>query len=214
MKIFNRILSRCVLLSVSCAALVACASTSNESGADKMAVSIPLPPAEMPPATTVGTEYQWIKNGERHDSKILAVSDGVLSGESSDGCKWKTTDWQFTPTLAWEECDGYTGSRTLKKSKGSPWPMQVGNKWSHSYSSVTSKGTGYSWKYRCNVRNTERVSVPAGEFDAFKIVCKDKWNVRTEWFAPEYAGGSTVRIKYERDSGTTDYELVKFARGG
>lgn len=213
MKSQNQRCIRSLILSGISLSLIACAATGDIDDTTNKQVSSAMPPAAKPELTTAGTEFHWLRNGKPYMSRVVEVVDGVVIGESSDGCKWKIVDLQFAPTVGWENCDGYTGSRKIRKSKGSPWPMQVGNKWSHSYSSHKSDGTAYSWNYKCKVAGTEQVAVGVGEFDTYKIVCRDKWNVKTQWFAPGLAGGIVVAIENNRDSGTTRSELSRLVTG-
>ena len=73
----------------------------------------------------------------------------------------------------------------MENVKGALFPLEVGNKMSFN---VVGKSTNWpdGWKEKrtCKVTAQERVTVEAGDFDAFKVVCNDEWRTRTWYFSP------------------------------
>jgi len=104
------------------------------------------------------------------------------------------------------------------------FPMHVGLTWSGHFETVvrTTSGTvtqHYSTALDCEVRCLERVDVPAGIFEAFRIECARKQSDlhyqerSTYWYAPE-AGVSVLAEHVRRDMpGLVDrQELIAFDR--
>ncbi len=162
-------------------------------------VSQLLGPTSKPPLNKVGYEWHAIRNGKPYVAKTVAVTDGTYTVEGSNGCSY-TSSAPFAPSLEWSKCTGSTGTQEIRKTKGSAWPMQVKNKFSFTYSGRNKKGSSWRDTRRCKVKDQVRVTVPAGEFDTYKVVCVDKWNTRTWWFAPELDGGTTVAFKRKHRS--------------
>jgi hypothetical protein len=74
------------------------------------------------------------------------------------------------------------------------FPLQVGKKWEGKnigFSAID----GYTWEdeAKCEVTGFETVKVAAGEFPAYKVDCKDSWQVgsfsgtdaSTRWYSPK-----------------------------
>ena len=40
-------------------------------------------------------------------------------------------------------------------------------------------------KRRCEVTNTERIRIVSGEYDTYKLVCKERFGTRTWWLSPK-----------------------------
>jgi CubicO group peptidase (beta-lactamase class C family) len=150
---------------------------------DEMPVSKELAPMEKP-TTEVGDKWNAVRKGEEFIETAIALDGDVVTYETSDGCIYKELEWGFAPSLEWSDCPGSVdGTQKITKSKGSPWPMQVKTKFEYSF---TGEGDG-EWRgeRKCEVKKQVRVKVPAGEYDTFKLECKDKWDTRTWWISPE-----------------------------
>lgn len=96
-------------------------------------------------------------------------------------------------TKQWQPCRTLQNSERAVCTGSFKFPMQIGNK--HSYEKLPwSNGQGHS-SADCEVVGEEKVSVPAGSFDAVKIECSGFWNrvyggtysgrqKETVWYAP------------------------------
>ena len=117
------------------------------------------------------------------------------------------------------------GARENIVARGSDslWPLKIGNK-----ASYTERGTwkdkrnGSEHTYRahwsCEVTGIERVAVPAGEFDTWKIVCS-RYNssrsprsrprqIKTWFYAPQISHFVLVTSKYFYDKPSRRQELL------
>ena len=144
----------------------------------------------------------------------------VLRVSSSDNPQPRTS--QFT--REWQPC------RTMKNSNQSicagalKFPMQLGNK--HSYENLPwTNGNGHS-SGSCEVKGQEKVTVPAGTFDAVRIDCGGYWNrvfggvfsgrvTETHWYSPKISRlVKTQFTDYNSGSGgvfnKTQTELIEF----
>lgn len=147
---------------------------------------------------------------DQHVSTIIAVDGDTYSAEDSLGCKWASLVHGFAPSSSWENCSGSTGTQTITKVKGSPWPLKAKTKFKYYFRGKNAKEESWTGQRTCKVKGQVRVKVPAGEYDTFKLVCKDKWNSRTWWISPEL--GSTVawkRDSYNNNSRDAMQELTK-----
>jgi len=193
------------------AALTSCSTIEQTSDVDNSSAEseeIDLPAVEKPQDRVAGTKYVWITDGETTNMKIIEVDDGVITASLENGCQWKVDGWSYAPVLEWTKCNGSSAYRKIRKSKGTPWPMQVGNRWSYSYTHVPETGNTARRTYRCNVETAENLVVPAGEFQAFKIVCKDRSVTNTYWHTSQHAAGLVKHISKTAKT-TSISELVE-----
>ena len=94
------------------------------------------------------------------------------------------------------------------------YPVKVGNSWTqHERMSVHSTGKTLEFDYSCKVEDFEKVVVPAGSFDAFRIHCTNSiGSDEVYWTSPGL--GSFVKTQLKRDAsspfgaGTQEQELV------
>jgi len=87
-----------------------------------------------------------------------------------------------------------------------PAPWTVGKEWSCNFVSTGYRGRTYPFTYSGKLDGMEKVTVPAGTFDALRITLNagSKW---TFWYAP------AVRYYIKSDTGNpiTSFELVQYS---
>lgn len=99
---------------------------------------------------------------------------------------------------------------------GLRFPLEVGARWRQPYIGFTGfNNLIWDGEAQCKVESFEPVSVPAGDFDAFRIACVEKWMVGpktgathvTRWYAP--AAGAVVRQVHREDPARWNFELLR-----
>jgi len=113
-------------------------------------------------------------------------SDGTLetaADASAERVTWTDSQGNTssgTPDFVFGRSQWQRGSRRgtrrfFPKETGSLWPLQKGNTVQYTETGTWVDASGVEKSYRsrwvCSVMGTERVSVPAGRFDTWKIVC-------------------------------------------
>ena len=97
------------------------------------------------------------------------------------------------------------------------FPLAVGKRWSGSYVGYTDYNKLlWDGETSCKVEALEKVTVPAGEFEAFRIECKEGWKVgprggsfpATRWYAPSI--GAVVKEQHKREPERWNYELASY----
>jgi hypothetical protein len=98
---------------------------------------------------------------------------------------------------------------------GYEYPLQVGKTWKTRHRATnTMTGRVVEFDYSCIVEGVERVTVRAGTFDAFKIVCENELSRDVTWASHEV--GLNVKMDYRRKpanpsgEGTQQAELAAF----
>ena len=170
------------------------------------------------PLIKVGDRWKNEQKDKRTGNKesettrtVTAVSAGMVEGTENDGTFKMTTD--LNPLE----------STTVAVVSGEPkflsFPLEVGKKWSFKYNfaNKTNQSKGRS-QLDAEVVAYEKVTVPAGSFDAFRIEAKGFWNNDTSrnngrsksvyWYAP--AAKSVVRTEYEDGYNNWVRDLVEF----
>ena len=85
-----------------------------------------------------------------------------------------------------------------------------------SYDLMWKEKNGGVWKAtrRCEVKEEIRVTVPAGTYDTFHVVCDDDWRSR-HWFVSPKLGQAVLYLSKNKRSGSTHRsELVSWDPGG
>jgi len=171
------------------------------------------PTASLEPAENVnhpvGTTLVVSDQDERVTWQKTAVTEQGSVWQGSDGCKYTSYNSNpFAPAVTFENCDGNTGTQKIQSKSGSLFPLKVGNTASWK---LIGKDQQYNWNTTrwCRVSDEVNLSVPAGSYDAYKVVCRDDWNTRTFYYAPEAAANAAF-IRVHKDRGTeADSRLVK-----
>ena len=146
-----------------------------------------LPPGRAP-TYSVGDRSVWLDK-ERGETtfEITSVDDGVVSWLREDGCIWKTlSESTYAPFLKWKDCSGSGGTQKIKRrGKAKLYPLKVGKSEKWSVRGRSTKGNNWSTTRSCKVTGTANVTVPAGSFDTYRVVCTNKWTRYRWYFSPE-----------------------------
>ena len=159
-------------------------------------------------AFAVGSEWLGLRNGKEHSTVLVSREGDVATFEASGGCRYTRTDNVFSPATKFTNCRGNTGSQTITGVEGSIWPLKIGNTQSWSLTGRNTAGNTWSTTRRCEVESAERITVPAGEFDAYKVVCKDSWRTRTWYYAPDVKSAVLFTNLHAKQNSFDKWELV------
>ncbi|WP_271271039.1 hypothetical protein [Aliamphritea hakodatensis] len=195
------------LVGVACLGLVACGGNQVKTEA----VAQQLAPASAP-EYNVGDKFVWNINGEQKTNVVASVADGNVTWKQGDNEVWTDQGPLVFPTKSWKSEDHGNGSLTISSVSGDLFPMTIGSK-----VSISAKGQGDKYKpwedeRTCTVESEERVTVPMGSFDTYKVNCKGNYINRTWYYSPELKA-PVVYVRYhKRKHQTTLHELVGVER--
>ncbi|MEO1407631.1 MAG: hypothetical protein AAFV54_14240, partial [Pseudomonadota bacterium] len=173
-------------------------------------VAQPMPPMQKPdwPA---GTEWQlmarWrvmIDGGGELWWRIDKKGKRTFTTVDSRGCRRMYEDW-FTPPLMFRDCDFARVDLVQEVERtGETWPLQLGRSWSYTVSGLDHRGTRWrSRKAKCFVDSAVQVTIEAGSFDTYKVVCRSM-GVRETWYMSPSLGTFAIYIR-EPDAYQTEY---------
>ena len=150
--------------------------------AEKAEVAANLPPMAQP-ERAVGYTWTGLRDGQ--DFSMTIVSDGGDSWnwETSTGCKFTISKKGFAPALKSSNCERAELWQTVAQS-GGIWPLEVGKSWSFAFSGSNSVGHSWKGKRNCEVVSTVKAQTALGPTDAYKVICRDKWNEHTFYYSP------------------------------
>ena len=178
-------------------------------------VKAELAPAEAP-TFTVGSKMTWREEGEDDlTSEIVSVDGNKVTIQVDNGCNSTFTSDGFNLWTRWENCGGNTGSSRFERP-GGIFPLEVGKKETYKTRGKNDKGHTWSSTWTCRVTETANVTVPAGNFDTYRVVCKDKWRRKDYYFAPELGSNVIISQSPIGSSRARAYrqELVKLEPAG
>jgi len=184
------------------AAVMVCYQTAT---AEEVAAKGELPPAEAP-VFRVGHKEVWrYKDGREVTYEVVSVDGESVSWQGGEGCDW-TKVGIFGPWLEWSRgCGGSAGTHTIKSRKGNVYPLQVGNTVRWKLRGKNKRGHTWSRTHKCSVKGTANVTVPAGNFDTYRVVCTNDRTRDVWYFSPELG----TSVKYRGKQTKWDSDLVR-----
>lgn len=169
--------------------------------------------APMPERTAVpGDTLLWQVGDEQRSWTVTKVASGMITTEGSDGCSW-TSESQIAPSAIWSSCAPFDdGTMTFTKT-GEIFPLEVGKSMAFAVSGSNVAGNSWENTRNCSVEGTAQVSVPAGTFDTYQMVCDDGSTRRTYFMSPD-TGTPVLYERYRRRNNETSlYRLISFTPG-
>ena len=184
-----------------------------------------LPPAPLPTyhqgTTFVYADGRWETVTDIDQGMVTWTDDRNYVSKKSSDITYRSTNWTGKNRSVTRQF----GPRTdlLLPSAASLWPLRSGNivNYSETGTWVNKDGTESSYKtdWACAVEGTERVSVTAGDFDTYKIVCKRYYvsrktnrsylrDVKTWNYAPEVGHYVYATTRYRKAKAPRSRELL------
>ena len=142
-------------------------------------------PAGVRRPSAVGDKGVWKQDGKEVVWETVKLNGSIAEFHGPGGCKVVLDLSSYSPAWSWRDSSGSTGSRKIEKHAGGLFPLAVGNTESWQFTGRNSKGKTWSNMRSCKVAGTANVTVPAGNFDAYHVVCRENSARYDYWFAPE-----------------------------
>lgn len=161
-----------------------------EPAIEETAVAAVMAPAPRPELET-GVTLTWGRSTYQWQVRLISTAGGYETWEHLDG-SWQWTHADFiSPLVAWSGPSD-SGTRTNDGDMEPLFPLRVGKEAKVSYTGVSKiSPDGFEGTRLCRVLGQENITVPAGTFDTFKILCLNGRNIENPWryqyyyYAPE-----------------------------
>ncbi len=168
--------------------------------------------AKAPPHYVVGDVYAF--DNPDVTWQIVSIDGEGIHWVSDTGEKQTTAANPLLPALAWESTRRGSGKRLISDEKGGLFPLAVGNRLTFK-STVSTDKPPYAWEFdwACEVLAREPVDSPAGEYNAFKVMCgRQRPDELVFYYAPSV--GHYLRMEVAGDAGEKPLirNLVGFRR--
>jgi hypothetical protein len=136
------------------------------------ALTKPLAPMQRA-ERSIGYKLVQLRDGKEEATTLVAKTAETETWTTTSGCRYVVARTGFAPPLEFSDCEGNTGSHTVKLLSGTPYPLALGGKWAYSYSGQNAKGNKWTGRRDCSVQAAMRVKTVSGEHDTYKVVCDD-----------------------------------------
>lgn len=170
------------------------------------------------PETKTGDLYVF--NNPQEAWEVINVNHDFVTWVSNNGVRSVSTRNPILPILEWQSPDLLKGRRLINDIQGDLFPLREGNKMTFRTTvTIGDEGDDFtSFDWLCAVGEQNTITVSAGEFRAFRVVCvRDKVDRITYYFAPELGyfirmesggtGGVPLRrrdlVSYDNSRGTS-----------
>jgi len=171
----------------------------------------PLKPARKP-RFSVGDSFVFkFGNGVQQTENVVAVHGDRVGWALANGAKWTTSSTAMFNTSRWSGTKNFgKGHQRFVGWSRSLFPLRVGR--SVRYRAVgrsTQDPKKWTLKWTCTVPSQERVTVVAGSFDTFRVICHRPGQTRTYYYAPK-VGLYVLRLTMGTNPGSK--ELVSYRK--
>ena len=195
----NNFVIKSILVVAPLVMLTACQTTGSTSGALQAYQPNLEPLSQDTSILPVGTTADFYEGFDDDGADLTSdleveFDDGKKMTLLLNGFCTKTYDMSIDPysEMSWD-CGENKGSRTISNIQGKLWPLTVGNTMSFTEHGKIGSRTWTS-PINCNVEGTERIVTIVGEFDTYRVICKNRFFKHTYW----YTQGYKFPVKYER----------------
>jgi len=122
------------------------------------------------PLFVIGDKYSF--NNPEITWEVTAVHGQRVYWRSASGDEQVTSTNPLLPAFAWQSKRRGSGQRIISNKTGDIFPLKIGARMTFRSTVSTDKPPfGWEFEWSCDVMGKERVTVPAGAFDSFRVEC-------------------------------------------
>ncbi|MBT9522499.1 MAG: hypothetical protein IV101_16620 [Dechloromonas sp.] len=173
------------------------------------------------PAIEVGDRWKY-ETKDGLTQLVTGQTERIITATGNDRIEATENGSPAIYTTEWNPLET-PESRFEPASRAFKFPLAVGDKWRHEGKTLN-KATGSDGRsqYEVKVVGQEKITVPAGSFDAYKLVMEGYFTVhnmgnsrsfpftRTYWYAP--SAKASVKIENDAPRNNWRMELIEFGK--
>jgi hypothetical protein len=188
-------------LLASAIALAACSDDSPHRGS-------PTAIANGSPVYHVGDSLTFEENGDEQPNFVTAIQNDQIYWIDNSGTRWITFVDPTIPPLTEIPRSGRPSLlRFFSPEKPTVFPLEVGKKVDYTVTvSRSDQAAPYNEQHSCEVHPPRQMTVEAGTFDAWEIVCTRNGMIDTYYYAPKI--GAVVLKRREAPGATRRLTLA------
>jgi cell division protein FtsN len=166
--------------------------------------------ANAPPTYHIGDSLTFEENGDEQPSFVTAIQNDQVYWIDNSGTRWITfTDPTIPPLTEIPRPGRPSLLRFFSPEKPTVFPLEVGKKIDYTVTvSRSDLATPYNEQHSCEVHAPRQMTVEAGTFDAWEIVCERNGMIDTYYYAPKI--GAVVLKRREAPGATRRLTLVDY----
>ena len=164
------------------------------------------------PAKYQGAVWTYQKGDKVVESTRVSLAATEETWSNTEGCKFSRYTTGFAPTLRWTGCSSADGTQNVS-GDGPSWPIGIGSTFSYEFNGQNVRGDSWSGTRRCEVTEEVRITVPAGTFDTYHLVCEDPFRSRHWYLSPELETSVLYWDRHKRRGETRRFELISWDPG-
>ena len=134
--------------------------------------------------------------------EVVDIINDRISWVSNQGARIITSNNPLLPSYEWVSENDGQGKRLISDVRGDLFPLEKGNNTTfRSTVSIDGQPSQWSFSWNCAILGEVNITVPAGNFNTFSIVCaRDASDTITYYYAPEL--GYYVRMEIGGNHGS------------
>lgn len=162
------------------------------------------------PTYHVGDSLTFEENGDEQPNFVTAIQNDRIYWIDNSGTRWITfADPTIPPLTEIPRPDRPSYLRFFSPEKPTIFPLEVGKKITYTVTlSRSDAATPYSETDSCEVHAPRQMTVEAGTFDAWEIVCDRNGMIDTYYYAPKI--GAVVLKRREAPGATRRLTLTDY----
>ena len=165
------------------------------------------------PIFSIGDRYRF--DNPEITWEVTAVHGERVYWRSASGDEQVTSSNPLLPAFAWQSTRRGSGQRIISNRRGALFPLKVGARMSFRSTVSTDKPPfGWEFEWSCEVVGKSNITVPAGDFDSFRVLCGRQGSRElTFYYVPEIGHYARMEAIGSDGKKTATRNLIAYEHG-
>ena len=169
--------------------------------------------ASQRPIFSIGDRYRF--DNPEITWEVTAVHGERVYWRSAGGDEQVTSSNPLLPAFAWQSTRRGSGQRIISNRRGDLFPLKIGARMSFRSTVSTDKPPfGWEFEWSCEVVEKQDITVPAGAFDSFRVLCGRQGSRElTFYYVPEIGHYARMEAVGSDGKKTATRNLIAYEHG-